>query len=59
MHQQVGCGYPQGILNLKKQAGCPGLMGMALENPPATSKVPVRFVVQLPGADKFVLASHV
>ena len=48
-----------GIRNLKKLAFCNGLIGMAFENEPVASNVPVLFVVQMIGTDRLVVVSHV
>ena len=42
-----------------KVAGCETLIGMAFENAPVPFSVPVRFVVQMIGADKLVAVSKV
>ena len=50
---------PQGSRNRKKLAGVVALIGMAFENAPVPSSVPVLFVVQLIGADRLVVVSQV
>lgn len=51
-------GWLYGILNVKKLAGCEVLIGIVFEKAPDPSRVPVRLVVQLIGADRLVAASQ-
>jgi len=56
---QAAFAMSHGIRSRKKLARVLALIGMAFDNIPAPSSVPVVFVVQLIGADRFVVLSHV
>jgi hypothetical protein len=60
---QTGChasiAEPQGILTLKNLARGVAVIGIEFEKPPAPFSVPAALVVQMIGADKFVVVSKV